>query len=170
MFFEVAQTIAEISGALIGFVGVVFVLGGRADRILAPVERSGLFHLLVGSVGALLLSVTTMIAVAALEEGFAWRISAGVAAAWTFSGAAKAIIEELRGEHSLPTPINWLLPIAAFCVGAFNLAAATYVPHLAPLSSVLAMLTGLVVAITYFISLLTGHSGSSATVNDRTHP
>ena len=80
MYFEVAQTIAEVAGALTGFVGIVFILGNRAGRKLSARERSGLRHLLIGSVGTLLLAVLSMVLVTALDPALAWRISASVIA------------------------------------------------------------------------------------------
>ena len=160
MYFEIIQVMAEVAGALIGFVGVVFVLGGRAVRSLTTVERNGMLHLLIGSIGTLLVSITTMILLAALGEDLAWRISAGICAVYAFSGATKAIGEELAGTHSLPVPFNWALPILALCAGSASAAAAAgMLPGYAALTTVLTMLMGLVVAVTYFVSLLTGYYG-----------
>ena len=117
MFFQITQTIAEVAGALLGFIGVVFVLGGRAMRSLTPIERSGMRHLLIGSIGTLLLSIITLILLAALSEEVAWRISAALLAIYALSGSTKAMTEELRGEHSLPAPFNWGLPITAMSLG-----------------------------------------------------
>lgn len=107
MFIEIVQTIAEVAGALIGFIGVVFVLGRRAERTLTLHEKSGILHLLIGSVGTLLLAILVMILLAAFDgQNFAWRIGAGIIAVWIFVGSINAIREELRGEHSLPMPSN----------------------------------------------------------------
>ena len=161
MYFEITQTIAEVAGALTGFVGVVFVLGGRAMRSLTSVERNGMLHLLIGSVGALLISIATMILVAALDDALAWRIAAGICAAYALTGASKAISEEVQGTHSLPMPFNWALPCIAITVGSASaLAAADVLPGYAALTSVLTMLIGLLVAVTYFVSLLTGYHGN----------
>lgn len=165
MYFEVVKTIAEVSGALIGFIGVVFVLGGRAVRELNVSEKSGLRHLLIGSVGTLLISVLVMILLAVFEEGMpAWRIGNGIIAIWVFAGSTTAIREELRGEHSLPVPINWALPITALGFVIFNaVTAAGGLDGMAPVACVSALLLGLVVAIAYFISLLTGYFESRET-------
>lgn len=159
MYFEVVQTIAEVAGALTGFVGVVFVLGKRADRKLSPKERNGLFHLLVGSVGTLMLSILVMLLLALMEmDALAWRVSSGMIAVYIMFGATNAIREELSGVHSLPKPFNWALPITSQVIALFNVSTALGVaPELSALSCVLGLLVGLVVAITYFISLLTGH-------------
>ncbi|MEE2847084.1 MAG: hypothetical protein VX956_11450 [Gemmatimonadota bacterium] len=158
MFFQITQTIAEVAGALLGFIGVVFVLGGRAMRSLTPIERSGMRHLLIGSIGTLLLSIITLILLAALSEEVAWRISAALLAIYALSGSTKAMTEELRGEHSLPAPFNWGLPITAMSLGVGGLlAAANVLPDMAPVLSVSTMLLGLIVATTYFVSLLTGY-------------
>ncbi len=158
MYFDVVQTIAEVAGALIGFVGVVFVLGQRAVRTLNAQERSGLFHLLVGSVGTLLISVLIMILIAAIEDqAFAWRLGAGVITLYLFSGASIAVKEELQHTHSLPFPLNWALPLLAYGIGGFSaLTASNIIEVKAALACVLGLLMGLIVAVTYFINLLTG--------------
>ena len=51
MYVEIVKTIAEIAGGLVGFVGIVFILGRRSERKLTVYEKNGLFHLLIGSVG-----------------------------------------------------------------------------------------------------------------------
>ena len=159
MYFEIVQTIAEVSGALIGFVGVVFVLGKRAVRQLTVVERNGIAHLFVGAAGTLIFSILIMVLLAFFEnEAIAWRIGSAIMATYLLLGASKAIVEELRGEHSLPKPFNWALPITAEIIAILNVATALgYFEHLLQLSCVLALLLGLVVAISYFISLLTGY-------------
>ena len=60
LYIEIVKTIAEIAGALVGFVGIVFILGRRSERKLTVYEKNGLFHLLIGSVGTLLLSIVIM--------------------------------------------------------------------------------------------------------------
>ena len=158
MYFDVVQTIAEVAGALIGFVGVVFVLGQRAIRTLNARERSGLFHLLVGSVGTLIISVLIMILIAAIDDqAFAWRLGAGVVTLYMFTGASIAVKEELDHTHSLPVPLNWTLPILAYGVGGFSaLTASNVIEAEAALACVIGLLMGLIVAVTYFINLLTG--------------
>jgi len=158
MYFEIIQTIAEIAGTLIGFVGIVFVLGQRAVRTLTVGERNGLYNLLAGAVGTLLISILIMILLAAIEtNGIAWRVGSGVVALYMFTGASTAIFTEIRQTHSLPAPLNWLIPATASSVGTFaTLAAFNVVQGYAPLACAVAMLTGLVVAVTYFINLLTG--------------
>jgi hypothetical protein len=84
-------------------------------------EKSGSLHLLIGSVGTLLLAIFVMILLAAFDgQNFAWRIGSGIIAVWIFVGSINAIREELRGEHSLPMPFNWLIPITAQVVASFN--------------------------------------------------
>ena len=163
MYFEITQTIGEVAGALVGFVGVVFVLGGRALRSLTPIEQSGMRHLLIGSIGTLLLAVLTLILLAAIAEESAWRVSAGLTGVWALAGSTKAMTEELRGEHSLPAPINWGLPITAMSFGVGGvLAAAGVRPEFAPLLSVSTMFLGLIVAVSYFVSLLTAYHNADA--------
>ncbi len=162
MYVEIVKTIAEIAGGLVGFVGIVFILGRRSERKLTIYEKNGLFHLLIGSVGTLLLSIVIMILVASIENvDLAWRFGAGLMATYGFSGSTSAIREELRGEHSLPVPFNWVLPITAQLLSVFCvLAAVGYLDGLAALACVLMLLMGFVVAITYFIVLLMGHKES----------
>jgi hypothetical protein len=170
MYFEITQTIGEVAGALVGFVGVVFVLGGRSLRSLTPTEQSGMRHLLIGSIGTLLLAVLTLILVAAMAEESAWRLSAALTGVWALAGSTKAMTEELRGEHSLPVPINWGLPITAMSFGVGGVLAAVGVwPDVAPLLSVSTMFLGLIVAVSYFVSLLTGYhnTGGPAEATDR---
>ena len=162
MYVEILKTIAEIAGGLVGFVGIVFILGRRSERNLTTYEKNGLFHLLIGSVGTLLLSIVLMILVASIENtDTAWRIGAGLLATYVFFGSTNAIREELRGEHSLPAPFNWILPITAQLLSLFGvLAALGFLDGLAPLACVLLLLMGLIVAITYFIVLMTGDKES----------
>jgi hypothetical protein len=163
LYVEIVKTIAEIAGGLAGFVGIVFILGRRSERKLTIYERNGLFHLLIGSVGTLLLSIVLMILVASIENiDTAWRIGAGLMATYGFFGSTNAIREELRGEHNLPAPFNWILPITAQLLSVFGvLAAVGYLDGLAALACVLLLLMGFIVAITYFIVLLTGHKEST---------
>jgi len=160
VYIEIVKTMAEIAGALVGFVGIVFILGRRSERKLTVYEKNGLFHLLIGSVGTLLLSIVIMILVAAIENAdLAWRLGAGLMATYGFLGSTSAIREELRGEHSLPVPFNWALPISAQLLSIFSvLTAVGYLSDLAALACVLMLLMGFIVAITYFIVLLTGHN------------
>ncbi len=162
MYIEIVNTIAEIAGGLVGFVGIVFILGRRSERKLTIYEKNGLFHLLIGSVGTLLLSIVIMILVASIEDvDLAWRFGAGLMATYGFFGSTNAIREELRGEHSLPVPFNWILPVTAQILSFFSvLTAVGFIDGMAALACVLMLLMGFIVAITYFIVLLTGHKES----------
>ena len=52
---ELLSTIAEVAVTLAGFSGVIFALGSRAGGKLTAKEESGLTHMLLTSLFALLL-------------------------------------------------------------------------------------------------------------------
>ena len=55
-------------------------------------------------------------------------------------------------------PFNGLIPITSQVVASFNaITALGWLTNLAALSCVLGLLIGLIVAVAYFISLITGH-------------
>ena len=59
-------------------------------------------HLLIGSIGTLLLAVLTLILLGAIAEESAWRVSAALTGVWALAGSTKAMTEELRAYFAAP--------------------------------------------------------------------
>ena len=72
-----------------------------------------------------------------------------------FIGSIKAMIDELKGRHSLPKMIAWAAPIGAQLLGAANLGVAFgYRVETADVILDFTLIYLLWISITYFISLL----------------
>lgn len=153
---ELLNTIAEVAVTLAGFSGVIFALGSRAGGKLTAKEESGLTHMLLTSFGPVLISLFALLLLKSdLEDVNAWRISCGVAGIFCFTGSIRAMIDELKGRHSLPKVIAWAAPIGAQLLGAANLAVALgYQVAMASVILESALIYLLWISITYFISLL----------------
>jgi len=156
MYVNLLQTIAQIAGTLAGFVGVVFILGRRSEGQISVRERSGVFHLLFTAIGALLLSLILIAALAATNESLmTWRAGAGVLAAYNFFGASRATAEKVRRKNLLLRSVSWVLPAGGFVVAIFaSLAAIGLVEELAPLACAANLIWFLVVSLGYFVNLL----------------
>lgn len=153
---ELLGTIAEVAVTLAGFSGVIFALGSRAGRKLTDKEESGLTHMLLTSFGPVLISLTALALLnSGIQETTAWRISCGIAGVYCFTGSTKAIIDELKGRHSLPKVIAWVAPIGSQLLGLANLLVAFGIP-LFKASTIFefALIYLLFISISYFFSLL----------------
>lgn len=153
---EILATIAQVAVTLAGFSGVIFALGNRAGRSLTAKEESGLTHMLLTSFGPVLISLSALVLLnSGLEIGSAWRISCGVAGVFCFTGSTKAMLDEVKGRHSLPKMIAWVAPIGAQLLGAFDLviAAGFLLPH-ADVALEATLIYLLWISIVYFMSLL----------------
>ena len=153
---ELLGTIAEVAVTLAGFSGVIFALGNRSGGKLTAKEESGLTHMLLTSFGPVLISLFALLLLKS-EIGIelAWRISCGAAGLFCFAGSTKAMIDELKGRHSLPKIIAWAAPIGAQLLGAANLVVAFgYQLERASVILEAALIYLLWISITYFISLL----------------
>ena len=153
---ELLPTIAEVAVTLAGFSGVIFALGNRAGRTLTAKEESGLTHMLLTSFGPVLISLIALVLLkSSLENDLAWRISCGLAGVYCFTGSTKAMLDELKGRHSLPKIIAWVAPIGSQLIGVANLGVALgYQVEMASVILETALIYLLWISITYFISLL----------------
>jgi hypothetical protein len=156
MYVNLLQTIAQIAGTLAGFVGVVFILGHRAEGQLSERERSGVFHLLFTAICALILSLVLVAVLAATKENpMTWRAGAAVLGAFNFFGASRATIEKLRRKNLLLLAVSWGFPAGGFSVAVFaGLAAIGLLADLAPLACATNLIWFLVVSLGYFVNLL----------------
>ena len=156
MFQDLLQTIAQVAVTLAGFSGVVFALGSRAGRQLSDKEESGLMHMLLTSFGPVLISLIALVLLKSdIDEVMAWRIGCAVLGIFAFTGSTKAIMDELKGRHSLPKGLAWATPIGAQVFGAFNLVVAFgFLTDMAQVIFTVTLIYLLWVSIVYFISLL----------------
>ncbi len=153
---ELLSTIAEIAVTLAGFSGVIFALGNRSGGKLTAKEESGLTHMLLTSFGPVVISLFALLLLKSdIGDELAWRISCGVAGTFIFTGSIRAMIDELKGRHSLPKIIAWAAPIGAQLLGVANLAVALgYQVEMASVILESALIYLLWISIAYFISLL----------------
>ena len=92
---------------------------------LTAKEESGLTHMLLTSFRPVLISLFALVILKSeLDDAQAWRISCGVAVVFCFTGSTKAMIDELKGRHSLPKIIAWAAPTGAQLFGAVNIGVA----------------------------------------------
>jgi hypothetical protein len=153
---DLLSTIAEVAVTLAGFSGVIFALGNRAGGKLTAKEESGLTHMLLTSFGPVLISLFALLMLkSGLVEDQAWRISCAVTGVFCFTGSTKAMIDELKGRHSLPKVIAWAAPIGAQILGTANLGVACgYLVEKADVVLEATLIYLLWISISYFISLL----------------
>lgn len=156
MHQDLLYIIAEVSVTLAGFSGVVFILGRRAEGRFSLAEKNGLFHLLFTTCGNMLVALIVAACLEfAVSEATAWRVGCALIALFVLAGALRAIVEERRGEHSLPKPLSWPIPIIALILASGNLAASLGIlaAHAAVLWVSLSIYL-LFVSVCYFASLL----------------
>ena len=154
---EFLGTIAEVAVTLAGFSGVIFALGNRSGGKLTASEESGLMHMLLTSFGPVLISLFALLMLnSGLAVDQAWRISCGVAGVFCFTGSTKAMIDEVKGRHSLlPKFLAWAAPIGAQMLGAANIVVAFgYYVEKANTVLAAALIYMLLVSIFSFVSLL----------------
>ena len=156
MHQDLLYIIAEVSVTLAGFSGVVFILGRRSEGKFSIKERNGLFHLLFTTCGNMLVALIVAACLGfAVSEAIAWRIGCGLIALFVLVGVARAFAEERRGEHSLPGPLAWPVPIIALLLALANLAAGLGMwPTNAAVIWVSLSIYLLFVSVCYFASLL----------------
>ena len=156
MYESVLEAIAGVGVAVAGFSGVVFVLGDRAGRDLKARERSGLFHLLFTSFGAVMISlILNALLSSDLDESGIWRTGCAITGIWVLVGASRAIYEEFGKRHSLRGSLAWLSPLGAIPLAAINLiVAAGFYSDFAPLVCLALLIYILLVSMMYFVSLL----------------
>ena len=156
MHQDLLFTIAEVAVTLAGFSGVVFILGRRAQGQFSESEKNGLFHLLFTTCGNMIVVLIVAACIQfSVNEILAWRIGCLMMGLFVLAGASKAISEERRGEHSLPKPLAWPVPIVALLLATANLmvSAGVAVGYAAAACISLSIYL-LFVAVAYFASLL----------------
>jgi hypothetical protein len=152
-FFLVAS--AQIAATLTGFIGVVFVVGERAQGRLSTHESSAVFHFMFAGMGTLLLSLLAAVLLVCLSahENLAWRVANGLIGLFHMTGAGRLAVETWRNESgvrraSITSGIG--LAVGSACL----LSAAGFLPQLENLILMLATLWSLCVTVISFISLL----------------
>ena len=156
MYIGLLGTIAEVSATLAGFIGVVFVLGRRAEGRLTAEEASGLFHLLFTALGALFFSLGLAAALAATHEHpTTWRVGNGLLGFYHIVGVSRSTIAEVRGYQGLPGALSWFLQAGGYAFVIANLGvAAGFFLGAAPILFVACLCWFLLISLTYFVSLL----------------
>ncbi len=160
MFNDLLYTIAEVSITLAGFSGVVFILGSRAQGRFTQAEKNGLFHLLLTSCGnAIVALVVAAVLAASADELVAWRMGCALVGVFVLFGASRAMIEEKRGEHSLPRFVAWPVPVVSIILALVNVvvAAGLFVSY-APIICIALLIFLILVSVLYFASLLVPES------------
>ena len=160
MHEDLLFTIAEVSVTLAGFSGVVFILGRRAEGRFSDTEKNGLFHLLFTTCGNMLVALIVAGCLSfSVSVSASWRIGCAAIGVFVLVGGIRAIIEQRRGEHSLPKVLAWPVPLVALVLAGANLAIASgvYVEYAANMWVTLSIYL-LFVAVCYFASLLVPQS------------
>lgn len=156
MYQEYLLTIAQVSGALLGFVGVVLTLGRRSEGLLSKRDESGLFHLIFTSTGALFLSLLMYVFLASFEQhDIVWRVGSGLFALYSTYGPVRAMLEGKRGENRLGENSRFILSTISFILVIFNiLVVFDIITTYAPLIFMLSLTLLIAVSISYFIPLV----------------
>ena len=156
MHQEYLLVTAQISGALLGFVGVVLILGRRAEGELSRRDESGLFHLVYSATGALFFSLLMFATLASLQRHeIIWRIGLALIVLYMLFGVSKAIFEGQGGKNRLEPMARHLLSAATVVVIALDVAAAAgFFAGLAPFAYVLSVTLMIGVSVSYFVPLV----------------
>ncbi len=156
MHYDFLLTTAEVSGALLGFVGVVLILGRRAEGLLSRPDQTGLFHLVYSAAGALFFSLAAAACLASFDNHeLVWRVALGLNAAYMSFGVFKAEREGRGGDNRLGKLTRVLLSAVTFVVIAANVAiAGGLFSAYAGLAYVLSITLMIVVAVVYFVPLV----------------
>lgn len=153
---EILFLTAEVSGALLGFVGIVLVLGNRADGQLEIRDQTGLFHLIFTAVGALFASLLMLIGLSSFgDSGLVWRIGVGLISLYMAYGVIKAMFEKKVDQNRLGTVAMVLLTGGTWVVIGLNAAIMLgFIGEYAPLAYSLSVTYMIGVAVTYFVPLV----------------
>ena len=156
MYQDYLLTIAQISGALLGFVGVVLALGRRSEGVLNKRDESGLFHLIYTSTGALFFSLLMYVLLISFEQqDIIWRVGSAIFALYATYGPVKAMLEGRKGENRLDSLFRRLLEVLSFVLVFFNvLVVFNIIITYAPLVYMLSLIFLFAVSISYFIPLV----------------
>ena len=158
MHQEYLLTTAEVSGALLGFVGVILILGRRSEGVITSKDRSGLFHLVYAASGALFFSLTMYLFLVSFDfENTVWRVGLALVTMYSIFGVSKAIREGQDGDNRLNPIARFLLSAMTFVsIGLNTTVAVGYLPTLAPFAygATITLLIG--VAVSYFVPFILG--------------
>jgi len=158
------QTLAQLFIALVGFTGIVAVIGRRGQGEWDPLERARLDSLLWSSVGGVLFTLAPLLAAAAhVEPTLAWRAGNGIVAVVHVYGVFR-FLHAIGREHWLGTGperiITVLVPIPAALILAQLAAALGWLAELGPFVYAGTLLWVLFVGMLQFIFLLIRPTGS----------
>ena len=164
MHADFLLTAAEVSGALLGFVGVILVLGRRSEGIHGHRDRSGLFHLAYTASGALFFSLLMYVFLASFNQPeLVWRAGVGVCTIHITVGNYKAIVEGRRGGNRLSTFVRNTLTVFTFVVIGMNIAVIFgFLTALAPFAFMVSITLLIAVAVSYFLPFVFGNAESDA--------
>ena len=155
---ELLQTLAELSITLVGFTGIVAVLGRRGEGEWSRIERAQLESLLsAGFCGVVFALAPLVVASAELEEPTIWRAGNAVAGVahlvgaswyWIRIGPRRVLGRALQRFTTAAVPIPAALILAQRAAGVGFLAA------LGPFFYLATLLWWLIVGVVQFIFLL----------------
>ena len=86
---------AQVAATLTGFIGVVFILGERAQGRFNQHESSTLFHFMFAGLGTLFISlfVALLLVTPVVDEHLAWRLANGLSGLFHLIGASRLTLE-----------------------------------------------------------------------------
>lgn len=155
---ETLHAIAGVAVALMGFTGIVVVLGGRSGRSWSPIEAIGVRTLLETSVTALFGSfVPILLSYAWASEVGVWRVANAILGLAHLSNLLAYVVRARRIPgvrfSTRRSGENTAAAIGFACIAAHVLAAAGLIPWLV-FVYVIGLLDQVGVAVQHFILLL----------------
>ena len=164
MHQEYLSTTAEVSGALLGFVGVILVIGRRSEGVITSKDKSGLFHLVYTAAGALFFSLTMYLFLISFQmEAILWRAGLAIMILHSIFGVSKAIREGRGGDNRLNPLARFVLSAITFVSISLNATiVAGYLPTLAPFAYCATVTFLIGIAVSYFIPFILGDDHNDA--------
>lgn len=157
--YEVLRTVSEVAIAIVGFSGVVAVLGHRTDRKWSDIEVVRLRTLVEPGIVVLFASfLPQVLHVALASEELAWRVSNGVLASGQMANVVAFLV---RSNRTGTTRFHQLLVIVTFVAMAAHFLAAFGAISNYILVFILGLGLGMVVSTYNFLLLLFGAKGES---------
>ena len=156
--YEVLQTITEVAIALVGFSGIIAVLGHRGRGRWSDAEIVQLRTLVEPGIVVLFVSFfPAILQLAFSSEEVAWRVSNGLLA----TGQLANVVAFLRRSSKTGTTRfqQWLVAITFIAMGAHFLTAIGYISNY-ELVFILGLMLGLVVSTYNFLLLLFSVKGN----------
>lgn len=154
---DLLNTLALIAATFTGFIGIVFVLGRRAEGSLSIHESSAVFHLLYTALGALFISLVASVFLALIDkEALVWQVGNGVCGLYLLIGVGIATVAEFQGRFGIPRKgIVWPIFVGSYVlVGVAFAVAAGYFSAAAAIVFMMCIIWLLLVTTTYFVSLV----------------